>query len=533
MSERKVRVRFAPSPTGYPHIGNIRTALFNWLFARHSEGRFIVRIEDTDVTRKVEGAVDAILDSLEWLEIDWDEGPRVGGEYGPYRQSERLDLYRKHVQQLLEGGHAYKCYCSPERLAQMRAEMAERKESMRSYDRRCRNLSQEERDKLEAQDITPVVRFKTPLEGQTSFNDLIKGEVTFDNSTLDDFVLLKSDGYPTYHLANIVDDHLMQISHVLRADEWLSSTPRHILLYSALGYEPPLFAHLPMILGRDRSKLSKRHGATSITEYRKQGYLPQAMMNFLALLGWSLDDKTELFSKEELVQHFSIERISKTAAIFDREKLDWMNGVYIRKDAIVEPPPAMAVAKGLPPKVSTDFVDRLWEALDNDLPPEVRRPTKEYVEQIAPLIVERLKTLKEAAELFKFFFVEPVPQTIQPTSIPSEEKVPTPTVIAEKLVYDTNLILGKKLTKESAVVGLEAALEKLRDIAFDASSLELALRSLAAELGLKTGEFFGLLRVATTGRTAAPPLFETMAVLGKDRCLKRIKLALDMLRGKP
>ncbi len=508
MSERKVRVRFAPSPTGYPHIGNIRTALFNWLFARHSGGSFIVRIEDTDVTRKVEGAVDAILDSLEWLEIAWDEGPRVGGEYGPYRQSERLDLYRKHVQQLLDRGHAYKCYCSPERLAQMRAEMAERKESMRTYDRRCRNLSQEERDKLETQGITPVVRFKTPLEGQTSFNDLIKGEVTFDNSTLDDFVLLKSDGYPTYHLANIVDDHLMQISHVLRADEWLSSTPRHILLYSALGYEPPLFAHLPMILGSDRSKLSKRHGATSITEYRDQGYLPQAMMNFLALLGWSLDDKTEIFSKEELVQHFSIERISKTAAIFNVDKLDWMNGFYIRKDAIVEVPPARTDAEGLPPKVSTDFADRLLEALDNDLPPEVRRPTKEYVEQIAPLIVERLKTLKEAAESFGFFFVD-------------------------ELVYDTNLLLGKKLTKESAIVGLEAALEKLRDIAFDASSLELALRSLAAELGLKTGEFFGLLRVATTGRTAAPPLFETMAVLGKDRCLKRIKLALDRLRGKP
>lgn len=517
MSERKVRVRFAPSPTGYPHIGNIRTALFNWLFARRSGGSFIVRIEDTDVTRKVEGAVDAILDSLEWLEIYWDEGPRVGGEYGPYRQSERLDLYRKHVQQLLDRGHAYKCYCSSERLAQMRAEMAERKESMRSYDRRCRNLSQEERDKLETQDITPVVRFKTPLEGQTSFNDLIKGEVTFDNSTLDDFVLLKSDGYPTYHLANVVDDHLMQISHVLRADEWLSSTPRHILLYSALEYEPPLFAHLPMILGSDRSKLSKRHGATSITEYRKQGYLPQAMMNFLALLGWSLDDKTEIFSKEELVQHFSIERLSKTSAIFNVDKLDWMNGVYIRNMSTEE------------------LTEKLLRFLESDLPREVKRPiSAEYVQQMAPLIQERLTTFGKAAELYKFFFMEPIPQTILPTGIPSEEEFGTPTVYLEdKLVYDTNLLLGKKLTKESAVVGLEAALEKLRDIAFDASSLELALRPLAAELGLKTGEFFGLLRVATTGHTAAPPLFETMAVLGKDRCLRRIKLALERLRGKP
>ncbi len=490
MSEGKVRVRFAPSPTGYPHIGNIRTALFNWLFARHSGGSFIVRIEDTDVTRMVRGAVKAILDSLRWLGIDWDEGPEVGGEYGPYFQSQRLDIYKQIAQALLAEDQAYRCYCSPQRLAQMRAEMAQRKESMRTYDRRCRNLSQEERDKLEAQGITPVVRFKTPLEGQTSFNDLIKGEVTFDNSTLDDFVLLKSDGYPTYHLANIVDDHLMQISHVLRADEWLSSTPRHILLYDALGYEPPLFAHLPMILGSDRSKLSKRHGAVSTTKYRDQGYLPDAMVNFLALLGWSLDDRTELFSREELVRHFSIERISKTGAIFSQDKLKWMSGVYIRNMSPAE------------------LTEQLLPFLERDLPKEVKRPiSREYVEQITPLIQERLTTLGEAADSFGFFFVDEV-------------------------VYDADLLLGKKLTREAAVGGLEAALGRLQDLPCDASSLELALRPLASELGLKTGDFFGLLRVATTGRTAAPPLFQTMAVLGKDRCLKHIKVALDKLRGK-
>ena len=491
MSEGKVRVRFAPSPTGYPHIGNIRTALFNWLFARHSGGSFIVRIEDTDVTRKVRGAVEAILHSLRWLEIDWDEGPEVGGDYGPYFQSQRLDIYKEIAQLLLAEDYAYRCYCSSERLAQMRAEMAERKESTRTYDRRCRNLSQKERDKLETQDITPVVRFKTPLEGQTSFNDLIKGEVTFNNSTLDDFVLLKSDGYPTYHLANIVDDHLMQISHVLRADEWLSSTPRHILLYSALGYEPPLFAHLPMILGSDRSKLSKRHGAASITEYRDQGYLPQAMVNFLALLGWSLDDHTELFSREELVRHFSIERISKTGAIFSQDKLKWMNGVYIRNMSTAE------------------LTEELLPFLERDLPREVKRPiSPEYVRQMVPLIQERLTTFGEAAELFDFFFVD-------------------------ELVYDADLLLGKKLAKEATVAGLEAALGRLQDLPFDASSLELALRPLAAELGLKTGEFFGLLRVATTGHTAAPPLFQTMAVLAKERCLRRIEVALDKLRGNP
>jgi glutamyl-tRNA synthetase len=497
MSESNVRVRFAPSPTGYPHVGNIRTAMFNWLFARHSGGSFIVRIEDTDVNRKVAGATEAILEGLRWLGIDWDEGPEVGGNYGPYFQSQRLEHYQRIVRQLVEGGHAYPCYCSEERLAQMRTEMAKNKESMRSYDRRCRNLSQEEQAEFEAQGIIPVIRFKIPLEEQTKFNDLIKGEVVFDNITLDDFVLLKSDGYPTYHLANVVDDHLMKITHVLRADEWLSSTPRHILLYNALGYQPPLFAHLPMILGTDRSKLSKRHGATSITEYRDQGYLPQAMMNFLALLGWSLDDHTELFTKEELVRNFSIERISKTSAIFNLDKLKWMNGVYIRKLSIEE------------------LTDQLLPFLERDLPQSVKRPlSREYVERIVPLIRERLTTLgkvesatgamAEAALLYDFFFVD-------------------------EPVYDTRLLLGKKLNKEDAVRGLEAALERLQALTFNAPSLEDALRTLATELGLKAGDFFGLLRVATTGRTAAPPLFQTMASLGKERCLKRIEAALKKL----
>jgi glutamyl-tRNA synthetase len=495
MSASNVRVRFAPSPTGYPHVGNIRTALFNWLFARHIGGAFIVRIEDTDVNRKVEGAVEAILDGLRWLGIDWDEGPEVGGKYGPYFQSQRLEHYQRIARQLVEEGHAYPCYCSEERLAQMRVEMAKHKESMRSYDRRCRNLSQKERAEFEARGIVPVIRFKSPLDGQTAFSDLIKGDVIFDNSTLDDFVLLKSDGYPTYHLANVTDDHLMEISHVLRADEWLSSTPRHMLLYNALGYQPPLFAHLPMILGTDRSKLSKRHGATSITEYRDQGYLPQAMMNFLALLGWSLDDRTELFVREELIKHFSIDRISKTSAIFNLDKLKWMNGVYIRK-------------------LSTDeLTDKLLPFLERDLPPSVKRPiSREYVKQIAPLIQERLtifgkeergtRTVEEAVELYDFFFVD-------------------------KLAYNVDLLLGKKLTREDAARGLEAALDRLQAPTFDAQSLEEVLRNLATELGLKTGDFFGLLRVAVTGRTAAPPLFQTMASLGKERCLKRIEAALN------
>ena len=478
-----VRIRFAPSPTGTPHVGNIRTALFNWLFARNQGGRFILRIEDTDVARKVEGAVDDITDSLRWLGLDWDEGPDAGGDYGPYFQSQRLGLYQEAVQRLLQGDSAYLCYCSPQRLDEMRREQVQRKEPPR-YDRRCRTLSERERAGLQAQGTVPVVRFKTPLDGQISFTDLIRGEVVFDASTLDDFVLLKSDGFPTYHLANVVDDHAMEISHVLRADEWLSSTPRHVLLYSALGYGPPLFAHLPMILGSDRSKLSKRHGATSIGWYRDQGYLPEAMLNFLALLGWSLDDKTELMGREQLVQSFSIERISKTAAIFNIEKLEWMNGVYIRQ---------------LGPD---DLVGRMMPFLERDLPPGVARPlSPQYVQRIVPLVQERMRTLKEGAELVQFFFVE-------------------------ELEYESDVLLGKGVSRETALKALVTAEERLEGVPFDAASLEGCLRPLAAELGLKTGALFGLLRVACTGRTAAPPLFDTMEVLGRERCLRRIQGAI-------
>ena len=479
MSE-PVRVRYAPSPTGLPHVGNIRTALFNWLFARHHGGRFIVRIEDTDVARKVEGAAGAILDSLRWLGLDWDEGPEVGGDYGPYFQSQRLERYRAVAQRLLDEGHAYLCYCSPERLEEMRAEQVRRKEPP-GYDRRCRDLSP-------AEGIAGVVRFKTPQTGHTEFHDLIWGEVVFENSTLDDFVLLKSDGYPTYHLANIVDDHLMDISHVLRAEEWLSSTPRHILLYSAVGFEPPQFGHLPMILGDDRAKLSKRHGATAITEFRDGGYLPEALVNFLVLLGWSLDDKTEVLSSQELVRHFSLERVSKTAAVFNRQKLDWMNGLYLRN------------------LQSPDLAGRAMPFLSSLFPPEAERPLDEgYVLQLTPLIQERARTLVEFAELAGFFFID-------------------------ELVYDAGLLLGGGLSRETAAAALAAAREGLHALkAFDAASLEAVLRPLAAELGLKTGELFGLLRVAVTGRTAAPPLFQTMAVLGRDRCLGRIEAALERL----
>jgi glutamyl-tRNA synthetase len=487
--DQAVRVRYAPSPTGYPHVGNIRTALFNWLFARHHGGSFIVRIEDTDVERKVEGATEDILDSLRWLGLDWDEGPEVGGDCGPYFQSQRLELYQSAARQLVTDGYAYHCYCSPERLETMRAEQA-RLGQAPGYDRRCRNLSDETRSRFEAEGITPVVRFKMPLRGRTQFRDLIKGKVSFDNSTLDDFVLLKSDGYPTYHLANIVDDHAMKISHVLRADEWLASTPRHILLYEAIGYHPPLFAHLPMILGPDRSKLSKRHGATSLLEYRDLGYLPDAMMNFLALLGWSLDDHTELFTRDELVRDFTLERISKTAAIFDGEKLRWMNGVYIRALGVDE-----LTSKAMP------FFQELTSAKGRT------PPDGGLVQQVISLEQERAKTLAELPQLGEFFF-------------------------EEELDYDDGLLLSTGLSSDAAIQALEAARRSMQaQETFDHDSLESTLRSLSAELSLKTRAFFGLLRIAVTGRTATPPLFQTMEVLGRDKCLHWIEAALRRLQG--
>ncbi len=475
-SDVPVRVRFAPSPTGYPHIGNIRTALFNWLFARGHDGHFILRIEDTDIARKVDGAVQVIVESLRWLGLDWDEGP--------YYQSERLDLYHEISNVLLAEGHAYLCYCSPERLEAVRQEQLKRRQPP-GYDGHCRNLTQTERARLERSNIVPVVRFKTPLQGETSFHDLIRGQLVFNNSTLHDFILLKSDGYPTYHLANVADDHSMGISHVLRADEWLSSTPRHVLLYQALNWQAPYFAHLPMILGPDRSKLSKRHGATTITEYKEQGYLPEAIVNFLALLGWSLDDKTELLSRQDLVKSFSLERVSKTGAVFDGRKLEWMNGVYLRRMDMEE------------------LVTQAAVFLDAGLPASVRRPLHiDYLRQILPLLQERAKTLGELPQLAEFFFLD-------------------------ELGYDASVLLGRNFDFPSAARAIKVVLARLEKTeSWKAGSLEETLRALAAELSLSTGDLFGLIRVATTGRTAAPPLFKTMETLGKQRCLTRLAAAL-------
>jgi glutamyl-tRNA synthetase len=481
-----IRVRFAPSPTGLPHIGNVRTALFNWLYARHTGGRFIVRVEDTDQERLVPGAVDGILDGLEWLGIDWDEGPRVGGEYAPYFQSERLQSYRDAAEDLVRKGAAYHCYCSRERLAQVREEQQRQKQSIR-YDGHCRHLTDRQRRELEAQGGPSVVRFAMPATGITTVQDLIRGGVEWDNSLLDDFILIKSDGFPTYHMANVVDDHLMEISHVMRAEEWLPSTPRHLQLYQAIGITPPQFGHLPMILGPDKSKLSKRHGATSVLEYRDEGYLPEALQNFMVLLGWSLDDKTEIMSTDFLVENFELERVSKPAAIFDREKLVWMNGTYIRQ-------------------LSTeDLARRVMFFLERELPQELLPVDWDYLLRIVPLVRERLKLLTDAPEMLAYFF-------------------------QKDLEYDPARLVQRGMDRESTLSALGRAESELKHLdSLEPEALEGRFRAVGEELELSPRQFFGALRVACTGRTATPPLFETMEVLGQERVLQRLKAASALL----
>jgi len=479
-----VRVRFAPSPTGAPHIGNIRTALFNWLFARHHGGKFVLRIEDTDQAREVENGLELIMESLRWLGLDWDEGPDVGGPYGPYRQSERLATYQEYAQQLLANGHAYYCFCSEERLAQMRAEQQARKQPP-GYDRRCRSLTTKHIADYRAQGIVPVVRLAVPLEGRTTYYDQIHGEVGFDNAGIDDQVLYKSDGFPTYHMAVVVDDHLMQITHILRGDAWISSVPKHVLLYRAFGWTPPNMAHLPLIHGPDHRPLAKRHGATSALEFRDQGYLVETLVNFLALLGWSYDDKTELFTRDDLVRYFDLDKVNPSPAIFNREKLDWLNGLYIRRLSTHD------LAQRILP-----FVARAGYRAD-----------LEDLEPIVPLIQERIKTLREAVDMVDFLFVEKV--------------TPTPAQL-----------VGKGMTAEESLAALRAARQAIETLpAFDEASLETSLRALNERLGLKAAQFFGIIRVAVTGKTISPPLFGSLAILGREKALARMKQAEETLEA--
>ena len=483
----EVRVRFAPSPTGQPHIGNIRTALFNWLFARHHGGRFIVRVEDTDQARLVPGALESMLDGLRWLNIDWDEGPEVDGPYGPYLQSLRLEVYHGLAWRLVEQGNAYHCYCSREKLEQARRERPNAGGNLCD----CRYISPDERAARKASSSEPgVIRFAMPTEGVTTVNDLVRGVVEWRNELLEDFIILKSDGFPTYHLAVVADDHLMRISHVMRAEEWLPSTPRHLQLYDALGFEPPEFAHLPMIMGPDRAKLSKRHGATAIGEYEEQGFLPEALINFMVLLGWSLDGSTDVIPLQTIIDNFTLDRITKSAAIFDQDKLMWMNGVYIREMA------------------SRELAERMAPFLERDLPEDSTPVDREYLQRIAPLVQERLKRLDDSAGLTAIFF-------------------------GEYEDYEPATLVQKGMDRESALTALQTAIEDLEATEdFSHQCLEEILGGTGQRLELSRRQFFGLLRTAATGRTVSPPLFETMEVLGKELVMSRFKRAVIRLEGK-
>jgi glutamyl-tRNA synthetase len=483
VTNKPVRVRIAPSPTGYFHVGSARTALFNWLFARRHGGKFVVRIEDTDRTRYNPGAVDDFVTNLHWLGLDWDEGPEVGGAYGPYYQSERLELYQQRANWLVDQGHAYRCYCSTSRLEALREQQRKEKKQV-GYDRHCRYLSAAQRAEYEAKGIIPVVRLKVPQEGQTSFHDVLYGTITVENATLDDLVLLKSDGYPTYHLAVVIDDHLMEISHIMRADEWLPSVPKHVLLCKAFGWEMPVFAHLPLILRpTGKGKLSKRYGDVEIRDFRRKGYLPEAMINYLARIGWSYDDKTEIFSREELIQYFDLAGVNNSPARFSYERLEWMNGYYIRR----------LDAGDLAGRLVPFLAQAGLQVTAADLVP------------IVPLIQERLKTLADVVDWTDFFF-------------------------KEVLEYDANLLIGKKMDASGSLHALRQAREMLSTLPdFELETVEPALRHLADNLGPKVGTLLGIIRVAVSGKRVAPPLFETLAILGQARTLARLDRAIENL----
>jgi glutamyl-tRNA synthetase len=491
-SGRKPRLRFAPSPTGFMHIGGYRTALFNWLYARHTGGTFILRIEDTDRARTVEGAVDYLIEGLKWLGMDIDEGPHAGGLCGPYFQTQREALYRYYAHQLIASGHAYRCYCTPARLAELRKSQEAQKLPPR-YDRRCRYLSEEERAVNDAAGLTWVVRLAMPLEGETVVHDELHGDIFVKNANLDDIILLKSDGLPTYHLAHIVDDHLMDITHMLRAEEWISSAPYHIQIWQALEWEPPLFYHVPDVLGKDKKKLSKRHAAPSWKELQQRGFLPEAVFNFLALLGWSYDDKTEFFTREELIRVFSLDRIGLSGGILDLEKLEWMNGVYIRKLPLEE-----LTRRTIP------YMER--PEAEGGLPDSISRPLDfDYTARVLALEQERLKTLGEAAFAVSFFYTD-------------------------DFTYDTSLLIQKGMDAERTKAAMSQALNLLAGIQqWEHSVIEPPMRELALELGLKPGQLFGSIRVAISGRTATPPLFQMMEVLGRERTIQRIEQAIARL----
>jgi len=489
------RVRFAPSPTGYLHVGGARTALFNWLYARRHGGTFVLRIEDTDEERSSTDMVTGILDGLRWLGIDWDEGPEAGGPHGPYFQSARLDRYRDAAARLVADGYAYYCYCSPERLREER-DKAEQHGEAWQYDRACLALSPERIAELDATAAPRAIRFKAPAT-RTAFDDAIHGRIEFDPGSIEDFVVLRSDQHPTYHLSVVVDDIDMAITHVIRGDDHISNTPKHILLFEAFGATPPVFAHVPLILGADKKRLSKRHGATSVTEYRRQGYLPGAMVNFLALLGWSPGDDRELMSITELIEGFSLEGISGGDAVFNTEKLDWMNGQYIARlpieelAAAIEP---LLIDAGLRPDAGADLQVR-------------SRPGDLWLHRLVDVLRPRAKRLTDFVDLARPFLSE----TVEYESEAVDKHLSAPGVGAH-------------------VAALAATLRTLDP--FDEPQVEAAVRGTAAERGIKAGALIHATRVAVTGRMASPGIFEVLVLLGRDRSVARLERLVTFLASR-
>ncbi len=479
-----VRVRFAPSPTGHLHIGGARTALFNWLFARGRGGIFVLRLEDTDVERSTDESARMILDDLKWLGLDWDEGPEKGGAYGPYLQSQRLELYRRLAAELVAGGRAYPCFCSAE-LLELKRQQAIASGATAKYDGTCRRLAPEDAARRVAAGEPHVIRLKLAAEGSTGWDDLIRGRVTFDNQVLDDFVLVRSNGMPTYNYAAVCDDAAMKITHIIRGDDHISNTPRQLGLYQALGEPLPAFAHVPMILGADKTRLSKRHGATSVGAYAEAGYLPDALNNYLALLGWGYDDKTTLFSREDLIGKFSLEKVSKNPAIFDPAKLLWMNGVYIRQltpEAYQERALAELARAGLLP-----------EAADN--------ATRAWAGRVALAVKDNLKLIGELPDAVRFFFGD----TVEPNEAARAK-------------------LAQAKNRPELFQTLHHRMAMLES--FTPEALEALFKELVEAAGVKFGEIAHPLRAAITGRVHSPGIFLVLELLGKQRSLQRLAAGL-------
>lgn len=471
-----VRVRFAPSPTGYLHVGNARTAILNWLFARHSGGKFVLRIEDTDVERSTKEFEDALLEDLRWLKLDWDEGPDVGGDFGPYRQSERLHLYREYAEKLRKEGHAFYCYCTVEEV-KARGEEARKRGEMPKYDGHCLHLTRDQIARYEREGRKPVIRFHVP-EGEIAFHDVVHGEICFDGHNVSDFVILRSDGIATYNFAVVVDDALMEISHVIRGEDHLSNTPKQVLLYRTLGFAIPEFVHIPMILGPDRSKLSKRHGASSVQEYRERGYLPEALFNFLSLLGWSSPSGEEILSIERLVDEFTFERLSKSAAVFNPEKLNWMNGWYIRNGDRQS-----VIALGI------EFLKK-----GGLIPPD-----REYAARCVELVLDGVEYLAQLPEKCA-------------------------NLIREDFDYEAR----EWLEKPASAQVYRKFLEKLENrIEWNGAAFRELMKEIQKETAIKGKDLWMPIRVALTGREHGPELQKIVELYGKEKCARLVRRALD------